>query len=85
MNFIHQSEKVNNKGSRNSPHIIGSIPSRKMERHIPYESLWGECLFYYLLELDPITVRYYPQPIWVPYQVMNSRFVLKKKSMCRIH
>ncbi|MEK5415687.1 hypothetical protein [Paenibacillus sp. FSL L8-0708] len=71
--------KVNNKGSRNFPHIIGSIPSRKMERHIPYESLWGECLFYYLLELDPLTVRYYPQPVWVPYQVMNSRFELEKK------
>lgn len=45
---------VNNKGSRSHYHIKGSVPSKKKDRHIPYESTWGGCLFCYLLELDPL-------------------------------
>jgi len=55
------------------------MPSRKMSRHIPYESFWGECLFYYLLELDRLNVRYYAQPVWVPYERLNRIFVKEKK------
>ncbi|TLS50037.1 hypothetical protein FE782_22125 [Paenibacillus antri] len=71
--------KVHNKGSREFNHVIGSIPSRKMSRHISYESLWGEGLFYYFLEIDPLTVRYYPQPVIVHHQKVNRQFVLEKK------
>lgn len=55
--------KVNNKGSRDFPHIIGSFPSQKTGLPIDYESLWGECLFYYYLEIEPLTIRFYPQPV----------------------
>ncbi|OCT12539.1 hypothetical protein A8709_32475 [Paenibacillus pectinilyticus] len=71
--------KVNNKGSRNHEHIIGSIPSRKMNRSIGYESFWGECLFYYLLEIDPLTVRYYAQPVEVTYTELNAQYALVEK------
>ncbi|MEK3909672.1 hypothetical protein [Paenibacillus sp. FSL H7-0331] len=71
--------KVNNKGSREHKHIIGSIPSRKMNRSISYESLWGECLFYYFLEIDPLTVRYYEQPVVVTFRELNAQFVLVEK------
>lgn len=54
--------KVSNKGSRIHEHLIGSLYSYKMNRGVQYESFWGECLFYYLLELDPQTIRYYEQP-----------------------
>jgi hypothetical protein len=50
-----------------------------MSRHIEYESLWGECLFYYYLELDPLTVRFYTQPVSVPYERLNQQFILEKK------
>jgi hypothetical protein len=71
--------KVNNRGSREHEHIIGSIPSRKMNRSISYESLWGECLFYYFLEIDPLTVRYYDQPVVVTYKELNAQYVLVEK------
>jgi hypothetical protein len=70
--------KVNNTGSRSHLHIIGSIFSRKMNRSIAYESLWGECLFYYFLELDPLTIRYYEQPVLVPYKILNEKYVLEE-------
>lgn len=71
--------KVNNKGSREHEHVIGSIPSLKMNRSIHYESFWGECLFYYFLEIEPLTVRYYEQPIEVTYSELNAQFELVKK------
>ncbi|WP_342419768.1 hypothetical protein [Paenibacillus sp. FSL H8-0168] len=83
--WLHEDElyspkrKVSNKGSRKYTHIIGSFPSIKMNRHIGYESLWGECLFYYFLELDPMTIRYYPQPINIQLQLINKDFVKVKK------
>jgi hypothetical protein len=70
---------VNNRGSRTHVHIIGSIPSRKMNRSIGYESLWGECLFYYFLEIDPLTIRYYEQPVEVFYQKLNAQYILEQK------
>lgn len=69
---------VSNKGSRNHEHIIGTMYSHKMKRGVQYESLWGECLFYYLLELDPLTVRYYEQPIIVPLKHLTKEYVLKE-------
>lgn len=57
--------KVNNKGSRWHPHIIGSFYSHKNGRTVEYESL-NERLFYYFLELDQDVIRYYVQPIKVP-------------------
>lgn len=69
---------VSNKGSRTHEHIIGSIYSYKMERSVQYESLWGECLFYYLLELDPLTVRYYEQSVEVPLKKLTKDFILKE-------
>ncbi|KJD44174.1 hypothetical protein [Paenibacillus terrae] len=83
--WLHEDElyspkrKVSNKGSRKYTHIIGSFPSIKMNRHIGYESLWGECLFYYFLELDPMTIRYYPQPIDIQLQLINKDVVKVKK------
>jgi hypothetical protein len=60
--------KVNNKLSWKMPHSKGSFYSNKMNRTVEYESL-SECLFYYLLELDPFTERYYVQPVEIdiPY------------------
>lgn len=46
---------VSNKGSREHEHLIGTLYSHRMKRGVQYESFWGECLFYYLLELDPHT------------------------------
>ncbi|NOU88338.1 hypothetical protein GC102_21620 [Paenibacillus sp. LMG 31460] len=71
--------KVNNKGSREHEQIIGSIPSLKMNRSISSESFWRECLFYYLLEIDPLTVRYYEQPVVVTYPELNAQSELVKK------
>ncbi|RFU60739.1 TnsA endonuclease N-terminal domain-containing protein [Peribacillus glennii] len=60
--------KVNNKLSWKNPHSTGYFYSNKMERSFEYESM-GECLFYFFLELDPLTLRYYVQPceIGIPY------------------
>ncbi len=55
--------QVHNRASWLRPHEIGSFPSFKNGgREVAYES-GNERLFYYLLELDPRTVRYYPQPL----------------------
>jgi hypothetical protein len=51
-----------------------------MKRSIQYESLWGECLFYYLLELDPLIVRYYEQPVNVPTKKLLKDFTIKDES-----
>jgi hypothetical protein len=66
--------KTNNRQSKYIQHIMGSFYSIKMKRPVHYESLWGECLFFYILELDPFTVRYYEQPVEVPiyYQDKNG-------------
>jgi hypothetical protein len=63
--------KVNNKISWKLPHLIGSFNSKKMDRTIEYESL-AECLFYYLLELDPTVKRYYHQPVEVNMPFRNK-------------
>ncbi|MCU6794862.1 hypothetical protein OB236_22370 [Paenibacillus sp. WQ 127069] len=64
---------VNNKGSRYFRHITGFLISQKMNRKkVGYESLWGECLFYYILEMDPLIVRYYEQPVEVPIRELND-------------
>lgn len=65
--------KVNNKQSRYIKHISGYFHSPKMKKKVGYESLWGECLFYYFLELDIQTVRYYDQPIEVPIKVFDEK------------
>src|SRR4051812_16862121 len=56
--------KVNNKGSREHPHIIGSYYSYRNKRTVEYESL-NERMFDYFLELDRDVYRYYVQPIKV--------------------
>ncbi|WP_088835165.1 hypothetical protein [Paenibacillus tyrfis] len=71
--------EVSNKGSREHEHLIGSIYSHKMKRSVQYESFWGECLFYYLLELDPLTIRYYEQPVIVPLKKMTKDYLLKEE------
>lgn len=53
--------QVNNH-SREYKNIIGRFHSEKMMRAVEYESL-AERLYYFYLELDPATVRYYVQPI----------------------
>lgn len=58
--------KVDNKQSKYIHHNIGSFHSNKMGRAVYYESLWGECIFYYILELDANVIRYYEQPVQVP-------------------
>ena len=62
-----QKKEINNKGSDKRPHFIGSFPSRKNPNSewITHWGSLGERLFYYLLELDPFTVRYYAQPVQV--------------------
>lgn len=57
--------RVNNHASHNIPHIIGGFYSAKMNRVVEYESL-GERLFFYYLELDKPTIRYYVQPVEIP-------------------
>ncbi|MBA2939866.1 hypothetical protein HZF08_16255 [Paenibacillus sp. CGMCC 1.16610] len=70
---------VTNKGSREFEHLIGSIYSHKMKRGVQYESFWGECLFYYLLELDKLTIRYYEQPVKVPINRLTKEHILKEE------
>ncbi|KRE48404.1 hypothetical protein [Paenibacillus sp. Soil724D2] len=70
---------VSNKGSREFEHLIGTIYSHKMNRGVQYESFWGECLFYYLLELDPLTIRYYEQPVIVPINRLTKDHLLKEE------
>ncbi|MGG1515533.1 hypothetical protein ABE504_08975 [Paenibacillus oryzisoli] len=70
---------VSNKGSREFEHLIGSMYSHKMKRGVQYESFWGECLFYYLLELDFATIRYYEQPVIVPKNRLTKEYLLKEE------
>ncbi len=65
--------KVNNKGSRNYPHLIGSFFSIKNLRPVEYESL-NERMFYYFLELDREVIRYYVQPIRVPMKTDDDEW-----------
>lgn len=69
--------RVNNKMSRKIPHIIGGFYSQKMARTVEYESL-SERFFYYYLELDSSTIRYYVQPVEVPVSVQTSTGELKE-------
>ena len=56
--------KVSNKDSQWKKHITGIINSNKMNRQIEFESM-AEYIFYYYLELDKLTIRYYVQPVEV--------------------
>ncbi|WP_068778523.1 hypothetical protein [Paenibacillus sp. GM2] len=60
--------KVDNKSSKQRPHVIGAFHSHRMNIVAEYESL-TEWAFYSLLELDKEIVRYYVQPvcIHIPY------------------
>lgn len=70
--------KVSNKKSHFIKHLSGYMPSYKMNRNqIGYESFWGECLFYYFLELDPKTIRYYEQPVEVPVVSIDDNNEMK--------
>lgn len=64
--------KVDNTMSRYFSFNIGSIRSQKMNIKVEYESL-TECLFYYFLELDPKTIRYYVQPVNIPVSVISNQ------------
>ncbi|HEY2492284.1 MAG TPA: TnsA endonuclease N-terminal domain-containing protein [Paenibacillus sp.] len=64
--------KVNNRGSKQHPHIIVGFYSEKMDRSIEYESL-AERLYYYFLELDHEVKRYYVQPVEVPIPVGDKK------------
>ncbi|GGM39215.1 hypothetical protein GCM10011351_26710 [Paraliobacillus quinghaiensis] len=68
--------EISNKGSKYFHHLSGYFYSPKMKRQVGYESLWGECLFYYYLELDRLTIRYYEQPVEVPIVVSGSKQVV---------
>ncbi|QQE78388.1 hypothetical protein [Alicyclobacillus sp. SO9] len=61
--------KVDNRDSKQRPHVIGAFHSHKMDAVAEYESL-VEWALYSLLELDHHTIRYYVQPlrIHVPYR-----------------
>ncbi|MBB6023588.1 hypothetical protein HNR77_004689 [Paenibacillus sp. JGP012] len=70
--IYYPKRKVDNTMSRYFGFNIGSIRSQKMNKTVEYESL-TECLFYYFLELDPKTVRYYVQPINVPVSFISNQ------------
>lgn len=69
--------KVDNKGSRKRPHIIGSFFSNKNGIVVEYHSL-NECIFFYLLEVDRTVLRYYPQPVEVPLVALNKKGQIHK-------
>jgi hypothetical protein len=69
--------KVNNKKSKFLHHNTGSLYSLKMKRDVEYESLWGECLFYYFLEMDQLTIRYYVQPVEVPMRHLGKDYIVR--------
>lgn len=66
--------RVNNKGSRWHPHIIGSFYSYKNQKTVEFESL-NERMFYYFLEIDLDVARYYVQPIRVPMMTDKKEWV----------
>lgn len=68
---FYPKRKVSNKLSWKIPHIVGSFESKKMKWTVHYESL-SECLFYYLLDLDPTVLRYYYQPLEIPIPFRNK-------------
>lgn len=68
--LFHPKRRVDNKISWQKPHIIGSFRSHKMNRTVEYHSL-NECFFYYYLELDASTIRYYVQPVEVSIPVLS--------------
>ncbi|MFF3925865.1 hypothetical protein [Paenibacillus lactis] len=70
--LYYPKRKVDNTMSRYFGFNIGSIRSQKMNKTVEYESL-TECLFYYFLELDPKTIRYYVQPVNVPVSVIKDQ------------
>jgi hypothetical protein len=70
--LFYPKRKINNRRSHFHPHITGYLYSHKMKREVGYESLWGECLFYFLLELDTQILRYYEQPVEVPIPKFNK-------------
>jgi hypothetical protein len=63
--------KVSNKLSWKIHHITGAFYNHKMNRVVEYESL-GERLFYYFLELDAATFRYYVQPIEIEIPIRDK-------------
>lgn len=65
--------KVNNKGSWNRAHIIGTFYSNKMNKEVEYESL-NEFIFCALLELDIKTIRYYVQPVEINVSYIDKDF-----------
>src|SRR5690348_10535679 len=74
--LYEQKRNVQNKISWRMPHIIGSFYSYKLNRVIEYESL-GELLFYFLLELDRQTIRYYVQPVKIGIKQINDSGEIK--------
>ncbi|OPH56194.1 hypothetical protein BC351_28925 [Paenibacillus ferrarius] len=68
---FYPKRRVDNKISWQKPHIIGSFYSHKMKRTVQYHSL-NECYFYYYLELDHETIRYYVQPVEVPIPILSK-------------
>lgn len=72
-NEFSPKRKVDNKGSKERPHVIGAFHSYRMNVVAEYESL-TEWAFYSLLELDINVVRYYVQPVRidVPYNDDNG-------------
>lgn len=71
-----QKRNVQNKISWRLPHIIGSFYSFKLNRVIEYESL-GELIFYFLLELDRQTIRYYVQPVKISIKQISDTGEIK--------
>lgn len=69
---------VDNKFSFYHNHMMGTMPSFKMNRKVRYESN-NEKLFYFLLELDPQVVRYYEQPINVTIRYLSEEGEFKER------
>jgi hypothetical protein len=74
--LFSQKRNVQNKISWRMPHIIGSFYSFKLNRIIEYESL-GELLFYFILELDIRTIRYYVQPVKISIKQITDNGQIK--------
>ncbi|MBG9798009.1 hypothetical protein O0555_14365 [Brevibacillus laterosporus] len=70
--LFYPKRKVDNKIGWYRPHIIGSFHSNKMEKIIEYHSL-NESIFYFLLELDKSTIRYYVRPIEIKIPYINQK------------
>ncbi|WP_419878231.1 hypothetical protein [Brevibacillus centrosporus] len=68
--------KVDNKDSKQRPHVIGAFHSHRMNIVAEYESL-TEWAFYSLLELDREIVRYYVQPVLIQVPYIDDYGTLK--------